>query len=454
MQMINAAERTLDLQYFIFRGDETGSLLTEAILRAADRGVRVRVLIDDAETEIGDEQITTLSAHPSIEIRIFNPFAYRGHADLLRSSEFMLNSSRLDYRMHNKLLIVDDAIGLTGGRNIGDEYFQVDPQVQFADDDVFAAGPIVGQFSKTFDEFWNSHLSIPAEALTDEKTAISDLNVQRELLNERRRQLKATGMDYVRRLASGEPYAGLIAGRLPLIWAHAQLVYDSPYKKQTESGVRAGRLVEPAVLKAAQEVQSELLMITPFLIPGGEGMQLFKDLRRRNARIRILTNSLESAQVPLAQAGYMHYRIPLLEEGVELYEIRSILGDAKGDGPSASRQENYSLHAKLFVFDRKKVFIGSMNFDLRSMHLNTEIGLIIDSPVLAQQIAARFESMVQPDNAFALALRPNEAGGSPTLLWRTEEGGKAVEYDTEPARNSWQRLKAHALSLLPLDDEL
>ena len=161
MQMINAAERTLDLQYFIFRGDETGRLLTDAVLHAADRGVRVRVLIDDGETVAGDDQITALEAHPSVEIRIFNPFAYRGNATPFRAIEFMFNASRLDYRMHNKLLVVDNAIALIGGRNIGDQYFQIDPESQFADDDVFAAGPIAQKLSATFDEYWNSDLSIP-----------------------------------------------------------------------------------------------------------------------------------------------------------------------------------------------------------------------------------------------------------------------------------------------------
>lgn len=165
MQMIDAAEKTLDLQYFIFRGDHTGRMLTDAVLKAADRGVRVRILLDDAETRDGDEQITRLAAHPSVEIRIFNPFAYRGHSPFLKAVEFMFHASRLDYRMHNKLLIADNAIGLMGGRNIGDQYFQIDPSSQFADDDVFAAGPIVQKLSESFDEFWNYKLSIPAAAL-------------------------------------------------------------------------------------------------------------------------------------------------------------------------------------------------------------------------------------------------------------------------------------------------
>jgi len=455
MQMINAAERTLDLQYFIFREDKTGQLLTEAVLHAADRGVRVRVLIDDGETVAGDDQITALDAHPSVEIRVFNPFAYRGHSKLFRAMEFMFNASRLDYRMHNKLLVVDNAIALIGGRNIGDQFFQIDPESQFADDDVFAAGPIAQRLSSTFDEYWNSALSIPAEALSGQKSSNAALDELREVLHEHDQQLKTDGIDYVRRVATGEPFDRIISGGLPLIWAHAELVYDSPDKKKVENGAMMGSLMQQAVANATNSVQSELLMVTPYLIPGDEGMQLFKDLRQRNVRVRILTNSLESSPMLLAQSGYIHYRVPLLENGVELYEIRSLLGNARGSGETAaiSRYGNYSLHAKLFVFDRQRLFIGSMNFDQRSMHLNTEFGLIIDSPALAQQVAARFEAMVQPVNSYRLALRPNSEG-DPSLMWQTQEGAKVVEYDTEPARSDWQRIKVNILSLLPLDDEL
>ncbi len=455
MQMIHSAERTLDLQYFIFRGDETGRLLSDAVLHAADRGVRVRILVDDGETVAGDEQLTTLAAHPSIELRIFNPFAYRGHTELLRAIEFLFNSARLDYRMHNKLLVVDNAIALIGGRNIGDQYFQIDPDSQFADDDVFVGGPISRKLSGTFDEYWNSALSIPIQALSGGKTSRAELNEHRRQLHQETRQLAADGIDYAQKVASGQPFEGIISGLLPLTWAPAQVVCDSPDKKKVESGAMVGRLMQRAVANATKAVQSELLMITPYLIPGREGMQTFKELRQHDVRVRILTSSLESATVLAAQAGYMHYRVPLLEDGVELYEIRSLLGNTKGSGETAhiARYGNYSLHAKLFVFDRQRLFIGSMNFDQRSLHLNTEIGLIIDSSVLAQQIATRFEAMVLPQNAYRLEARPNGAA-VPNLVWHTQEAGKAVAYDTEPARSEWQRIKVNMLSILPLDKEL
>jgi putative cardiolipin synthase len=459
VQMINAAERTLDLQYFIFRGDETGRLLTDSLLRAADRGVRVRVLIDDGDTVSGDVQLVALAAYPGIQIRIFNPFAYRGHQHLLRAVEFLFDTSRLDYRMHNKLLVIDNSVALIGGRNIGNQYFQMDPDSQFADDDVFSAGPIAEQLSATFDEYWNSRFAIPAEALTGEKRGAAVSPEHSERARERPDKpllpLKTDGIDYVKRIASGEPYAGIISGRLPLVWAWAELVCDSPDKKNVKSGALAGRLMTRTVIHAAETVQTELLIVTPYFVPTDGETRVLKDLRHRDVRVRIVTNSLESTTDVAAQAGYARHRVSLLEEGVEVYEIRSRLGNTRGSGQTAavSRYGNYSLHAKLFVFDRKKLFIGSMNFDQRSRHLNTEVGLIIDSPELAQQMAARFEAMAQPENAYALALVAGSRSRSP-LVWHTEENGKAVEYFREPARSAWQRWELNFFSLLPLDKEL
>jgi putative cardiolipin synthase len=459
-QMIGAAERTLDLQYYIFRGDETGRLLTDALLHAADRGVRVRVLIDDGDTMPGDEQIMELSAHPTVEIRIFNPFVYRGHHRFLRAAEFILNKSRLDYRMHNKLIVADNSVALIGGRNIGNQYFQLDPESQFADDDVFAAGPIALQLSATFDEYWNNAAAIPAQALRRGSKAQAVLEDRRERERSRPGQqlqtLQSDGIDYVRKIATGEPYAGMIDGRLPLVWAHAQVACDSPDKKDVESGVRAGRLMTRRVAAAVGSVQSELLMITPYFIPANDELQLLKDLRHKQVTVRILTGSLEASADIAAQSGYRRYRIPLLENGIELYEVRSLLGNSRGSGqtPQVSHYGNYALHAKLFVLDRQRLFIGSMNFDQRSKRLNTEIGLIIDSPELALQTVARFEAMVKPENSYAVTLRTQDAGRRLQLVWRTQEDGQVVEYLHEPARSAWQRQEVKLLALLPMAGEL
>jgi len=459
-QMIDAAEQTLDLQYYIFRGDETGRLLTDALLRAADRGVRVRVLVDDGDTVAGDEQLFALNGHRAIEIRIFNPFTYRGHSTLRRGIEFLFNASRLNYRMHNKLLVVDNSLALVGGRNVGNQYFQMDPDSQFADDDVVAAGPIVRQLSATFDEYWNSRFAIPVAALQRKAAAHAEMAAHRERARSHPAELvqpSATGGgDYVTRIATGEPYAGLISGRLPLTWADAQVVCDSPDKKRVVEGQAAGELMTHAVLDAASRVQSELLMITPYFVPTAGELQVLTNLRQRGVPVRVLTNSLGSTVDVLAQAGYMHYRKPLVKQGVELHEVRAQLGNAKGSGQTTrlSRYGHYGLHAKVLVFDRNSVFIGSMNFDQRSRRLNTEIGLIIESQQLAIQSATRFDAMTQLANSYLLALRQDSANDTPTIVWRTDEHGAPVEYTREPSPTAWRRVEAHLLSLLPVAREL
>jgi cardiolipin synthase C len=460
VQMIDAAERTLDLQYYIFRGDETGRLLTDALLRAADRGVRVRLLIDDGETVAGDEQLVALNAHQSIQIRIFNPFAYRGHNNFLRGMEFLTHEDRLDRRMHNKLLIADNSLALLGGRNVGNEYFQIDPDSQFADDDVFAAGPIAGELSATFDEYWNSRFAIPAEAFAETRHAAATLGAHRERARWHPAELvqvsTADRSDYVTRIASGEPYAGLISGRIALEWAAAHVVCDSPDKKATLSGAQAGRLMARDVIDDIHHVRSELLMVTPYFIPSADELAALQELRGRSVTVRVLTNSFESARGYMAHAGYSRYRVPLLEAGVDLYEARALIGSARGSGETTriSRYGNYGLHAKLFVFDRARIFIGSMNFDQRSRHLNTELGLIIESAELAAQVAARFQAMTQPVSAYALALRSAPGVGGPRLEWHTQENGHTVDYVHEPGSRAWQRATIRALALLPLAGEL
>jgi putative cardiolipin synthase len=233
------------------------------------------------------------------------------------------------------------------------------------------------------------------------------------------------------------------------------VVYDSPQKEKVENEEIQGRLMRRSVARAAAAVQSELLLVSPYIVPGEKGMQFIRKLRERGVRIRMLTNSLESTDVPLVHAAYMHYRISLLEDGVEIHEVRRKLGNPRGSGGplKSAGSGRFSLHAKVIVFDRSRLFIGSMNLDRRSLRINTELGLIIDSPELARQVAARFDSIAQPANSYMPALRESD-GGRPSLVWRTEQNGHGVELETEPARDAWQRLRVDFLSLLPLDDEL
>lgn len=455
IEMINAAERTLDLQYYIFRGDETGTLIREALRKAARRGVRIRVLVDDADTRPGDENLFELASVQNIEIRIFNPWIYRGHIALMRTVEFLFRHPRLDYRMHNKLLVVDDAAALVGGRNVGDQYFQIDPASQFADDDIFAVGPAVPELEHWFDEYWNSELAIPSQALVTRSERIHRGSGPRKphLTDS---ELEQAGFHYHEKLAAGEPFAGIFANKTPLVWSDARVICDSPYKRELKTKGRAASLMYQPVAAAVSSVQHELLMITPYFVPSPAEMKLLESRRAQNAKVAILTNSLESAPELSAHAGYIHYRRALLSDGVELFETRARLESTRGSGQSAevSRFGNYALHGKLIVFDRTSLYAGSMNFDRRSRYLNTEMGLIIDSPELSLQTVSRFDAMTQPASAYRVLLESSGSGNDAHLVWRTREHDRIVEYRQEPARSMWQRLKARLLSLLPLDSEL
>jgi cardiolipin synthase C len=456
LEMINAAERTLDLEYYTFRGDETGRLLTDALLQAAERGVRVRVLVDDAETVAGDEQLLTLSGQAGIEIRVFNPWKYRGHSALWRDFEFLMRRSRLDYRMHNKMLIADGALGLAGGRNIGDQYFQIDPHSQFADDDVVAAGPIIADLSSCFDRFWNSELAIPAEALTHRDPKDLPASSARLFATARARKVAAAGLEYEKKLATGEPLRGLTSGATPLNWSVARFVSDAPDKKAALANIRVGDLMYVPVAERASHAQTEVLVVTPYFVPTNDELDLLRSRSQQRTRVRVLTNSLDTNQNIAAHAGYTHYRVPLLRSGVQLNEVRASLGNARGSGESRriARFGNYALHAKLYVFDRRSLFIGSMNLDARSKHLNTEMGLIIDSNELAQQEATRFEAMTRPDDSYSLALQLSAGEPTSKLSWHTVEGGHCVDYYHQPVSSFWRKWAARVLAWLPLDREL
>jgi len=446
IQMIDAAQQTLDLQYFIFRGDTTGQLILDALTRAAARGVAIRLLVDDGDTAPGDEQVLALRTQPHTQVRVFNPFRYRGHNRLLRALEFAGNSARLDYRMHNKLLVVDNTLALIGGRNIGNEYFQIDPQFQVADDDVFVAGAVVHTLSRSFDEYWNSELAVPAEALSHPGA---------KQLRRRKSPARVAGVDYSARIASGEPFADLVDGKLALVWATAQVLCDSPDKKRTDSG-EPGQLMVRNVLAAARQVQHEFLMINPYVIPTMGESAMLEALRQRNVSVGIVTNSLQSTRDILAYAGYSHSRPQLLREGVQLYEVRAQLGSTRGSGQSAriAHYGTYGLHGKLMVFDRQRIFIGSMNFDERSRHLNTEIGLIIDSPDLADATAARFNNMAQLQNAYRPSIVNAQSARAGNLQWTTQENGVVVVYPKEPAPSPWRRFLVALLAWLPVRREL
>lgn len=447
VQMVRNAQRTLDVQYFIFRGDESGSLLTQELRNAADRGIRVRILVDDGDTVKGDERILALDGYRNIQVRVFNPFEYRNHNLLLRNLDFAFHKSRLDYRMHNKLLVADNAVALIGGRNVGNQYFQVDPASQFADDDVFVGGPIVRTLSGAFDDFWNSDRVVPGSILSPHHRA--------EYTEPPPAVRTGAGGDVLARIASGQPYATLIASPAQLTWASAQVLYDAPDKNKVVHHELQGRLMSQALKQQFAAAKSDVVMVTPYFVPSKDELAQLHDLRQRGAEVRALSNSLESAPDLAAQSGYGKLRSSLLAEGVHLYEIRSRLDSVRGSGQTRqiSRFGNYSLHAKLYVFDRRRLYIGSWNYDQRSLRINTEIGLLIDSPELSQQIIQRFDAMTAPAAAYQLAWS-DDAHGKQTLVWNTEVNHAPVQLYQEPSRGWWQRVKVRLLSFLPLSPEL
>ena len=456
MELAQAAERTLDVQYFLIQSDDTGQLLIEALLEAADRGVRVRVLLDDSGSFGRDAQIRTLAGYANVELRLFNPFAYRGNVDFLHVIEYLGDATRLNYRMHNKLFVADNEVAIVGGRNIGDEYFQGSRDFQFGDYDVIAAGPVVKQVSSVFDAFWNSALAIPIEALAGGKPAVQELADYRSRLAAHHAHMIEADAPYMRTLATGEPLGAMLSSKSSLVWAKAEVIYDSPDKAKVQDGDQRGKLLRKRLGDVANQVQSELIVVSPYLVPGVAGMTFLEGLRERNVTVRILTNSLASSDMPVVHSAYQAFRIPLLDRGVDLFEVRPVLGQpiVRGSQLKSPSSGLFALHAKVFVFDRKRVFIGSMNLDQRSLYLNTEFGLIIDSPELARQIALRFSDIAQPANSYVLMLSEADVLGRRHLVWRTLEDGKPVDFGQEPAVTLWQQLKVNMLSLLPLDELL
>ncbi len=454
LDLAAAAERTLDLQYFLIQNDTTGKLLMDSVLEAADRGVRVRMLIDDTDDVQRDRQLVVLAAHPRIEIRVFNPFYTRGVLDMLRYAEFIVSGERVNYRMHNKLFVADNAAAVLGGRNVGDEYFQASARTEFGDFDVLVVGPLVKQISASFDDYWNSALSIPVQALLAGKPQPQALEQYRADLAENRVAVNAS--PYMQQIGRAKALSSVIADDRAMIWATSELLYDSPDKSKVQDGEEEGQVLRRRLGEAVRSVTSELLVVSPYLVPGEGGMRLLEGLRAQGVQVRVLTNSLASTDMPIVHAGYRHYRERMLEDGIELYEVRPLLGDPGGGHGSLKSPSSgqFALHAKVFVLDRRRLFLGSMNFDRRSLRLNTEIGVLIDSPELARQVVARFDAIAQPANCYVPTLRASDGVAGPSIAWYTEEDGKPTETSTEPSGDLLRGIKVQILTLLPIDDLL
>lgn len=434
--MIDRAVRSLDLQCYIWRADRSGRWLLARLVEAADRGVRVRLLLDDNNTRKDlDALLAALDAHERIEVRMFNPYASRG---LGRPFELATDFKRLNRRMHNKSFTADGQVTLLGGRNAGDEYFGVDDAMQFADLDVLAVGPVVAEVSAAFDRYWNSPsawphalLAGPAAAKADARTVAESERYARELI----------GRPRLQRWRSDGPRDADFA------WGRAAVLVDPPDKVEDDAAPH--ELMQPKLQRALGRAERSIELVSPYFVPSAEEIADFAALKRDGVRLRVLTNSLAATDVPAVHAGYADRRRALLDAGVELHELKP-----SGDGaPSRGRLLRFgssreaSLHAKTFAIDGARVFVGSFNFDPRSAWLNTEIGVLLEHPGLAQRIGTAFDQDV-PRQAWRV---DREGEG---LRWTEQTDAGVRSYDDEP-RTSWSlRWLTRMLSLLPIDDLL
>lgn len=448
--LIKGAVKTLDLQYYIVNADVTGKLLMDLLLKAADRGVRLRLLIDDLYIKDKDRELASLCVHPNIQIRVFNPFA--GRSVFTRPFDYLTDFSRIQRRMHNKMFVADAAVGIVGGRNLGDEYFDANSDVNFEDMDLVAVGPVVKELGKVFDIYWNNDLAVPIEAFLVFPPTREELKEVSAMLEAHREEQKDS--EYMKELRDSEFVENLITDSLPLVWANARLMYDLPEKISNPQPRPSNISVWAGLNPYTKETKSELILVSPYFVPGPKGMAALKVLRDRGVRMRVLTNSLASTDVLVVHEGYARYREEMLRQGVELYEVRATMNITKGiRARKKFGSSGASLHAKTFVFDRKAIFVGSANLDPRSRHLNTELGIVVESPELAEQVASQFETVTGPDNSFRLKLLKSpasdvpEKGSANTIVWIGEENGREVKYNSEPLSGFWRRIFTKFLSL-------
>src|SRR6202034_4312494 len=417
------AERTLDIQYYIIRQDESARALLQHVRSAADRGVRVRLLVDDLNTSGEDRRFMHPGQHPNVEVRVFNPFPGGRSAIWSRILTSISDIPRINHRMHNKLFVADNALAITGGRNIGDEYFTLDRHSNFIDLDLVGAGPIVPQLSASFDAFWNSKYAYPIASLADPAPAAPAVSQAQGVAEE--------DADWLRH--------ELDAHLLKLVWAPATVLADRPAKIASDVAPDQEETIANNIAALMRSAQQEILVISPYFVPGKEGVALMRELIARGVHIRIITNSLASTDAPLVHNGYARYRVALLKMGVELSEVRPRLGQKRARF-HPFRSSTASLHAKALVIDQKTVFIGSMNMDARSARINSELGLVMRSTDIAHQVTSLLDD-ISADGSYTLQLVDH----SDRIEWSSGELGSEKHWFTDPETT---RLQRFALKML------
>ncbi|WP_455478653.1 phospholipase D-like domain-containing protein [Bartonella sp. B10] len=442
VRAIGAAQagRSLDLMYYIWNDDLTGRLLLNEVVIAADRGVRVRLLLDDINAQAHDPAYIALDKHPNIEVRMFNPRRSR-KGGFRRGLEMILRAFIVTRRMHNKAFIVDGRVAFVGGRNLADSYFDAGKESHFRDLDLMLIGPSVKKVETVFDEFWNSAVALPIRTLVTPRSA-SDLLYWKDKLQEfRNSEAAKVYLDYINAHINFEYFIQI--GRRLFLADKIVVLSDPPEKalrKKAENWLT--KVLSHVIMNAKKTVQ----ITSPYFIPGKVGMQGFGDLVAKGVDVKILTNSLSATDVALVHGCYVPYRKDLLKSGVKLYELKSN-GDAHGI--RLFRSSRASLHTKAFLVDRKTAFVGSFNFDPRSASLNTEMGILFECAPIIARLDLLFSEETTGEMSYSLRI-----GEKNRIYWDFIQNQKQYSTDHEPDSSFWRRAFAKLISWLPIESQL
>jgi putative cardiolipin synthase len=428
------ARLSIDAQYYIWRCDTTGMLLADALWRAAERGVRVRMLLDDNGTLGMDGAIAALDAHPNIEVRLFNPFLSRRW----RYLGYLTDFSRLNRRMHNKSFTVDKRAAIVGGRNVGDEYFGTGNNPLFIDLDVLAVGAVVTDVSADFERYWTSASSYPASRVL----RMLSTSAMRSGLG--RADRGASARQYLESLADSQFARELRGGTLVFDWVNASLASDDPAKGLGRAS--DDKLLWQRLKTLLKPPQAQIQIVSPYFVPGAKGVEFLARHAEKGVATTVVTNSLEATDVAAVHAGYAKRRKALLRAGVRLYEMkREFSAPSRQKRRGIGRRSDSSLHAKTMQIDETRVFVGSFNFDPRSDRLNTEMGLVIESGKIAGTVARNIYELAL---VRCYELRLTARG---RLQWLERGGEHELVHDSEPGTGAWRRLFVRLLSLLPIE---
>jgi putative cardiolipin synthase len=430
--LIDRAERTIDIQSFLLKDDVSGNLVALHLAQAADRGVRVRLLMDDALTGAVDPGLLSLDEHENIEVRVFNPFPRRRS----RFISLLANYNILNRRMHNKSLTVDNQATIVGGRNIADEYYRTGGESEFIDEDLLAIGAPVDVVSNGFDEYWNSPEAIPMGAF---ENLVAHGGV-RESVEEARKLIDAHRDGRFLGSVDGRLIDQLVAGSLQLVPAVVEVVLDRPEKVRPLT-LRRTSVTSEYLQRLASAAVRELIVISPYFVPRKEGVDFFAGLVKKGVNVVIITNSLASTNHSSVHAVYARYRKPLLQQGVQLYELRAL-------SESRDTRTKMTLHSKVGTVDRQRLFVGSFNLDPRSLYLNTEMGMMVESSELAESMAASILASL-PDSSYRLRL-----SSSGKLQWLLQTADVDEVITTEPQSGTWLRFRTWLTGLLPIEEQM